>query len=168
MTVAEVQELFGYNGWANRQFFAVLRGLPAEQYFRDLKSSHGGLHGTLCHIVWAEHLWLTRWLGQPVPAVPQGKDLASLTAAEARWGEVERDRAAFLGRLAERQLDDTLLVQPSTGGEFRHTLRQMLRHVVDHSSYHRGQLVTMLRQLGTKPPGTGLIVFYRQPHPARS
>jgi uncharacterized damage-inducible protein DinB len=168
MTVAEARELFGYNGWANRQFFAALRGLPAEQYFRDLQSSHGGLHGTLCHIVWAEQLWLTRWLGQPVPAVPQGKDLASLAAAEARWAQVEGDRAAYLARLAERQLDDTRLVQPSTGGEFRHTLRQMLRHVVDHSSYHRGRLVTLLRQLGAQPPSTGLIVFYRQPQRAGS
>src|SRR5690242_21288919 len=46
------------NAWANRRCFAALEPLPAESYFRDLKSSHGGLHGTMCHIVWAEHLWL--------------------------------------------------------------------------------------------------------------
>src|SRR3989475_8568441 len=52
---------------ANRRVFTALRALPPEQYFRDLKSSHGGIHGTLCHIVWAEQLWLYRWLGKPNP-----------------------------------------------------------------------------------------------------
>src|SRR5713101_8161775 len=49
MTVAAAQELFAYNAWANRRIFTALRDLPAERYFRDLHSSHGGLHGTLCH-----------------------------------------------------------------------------------------------------------------------
>ncbi|HYK81736.1 MAG TPA: DinB family protein [Gemmatimonadales bacterium] len=168
MTVAEVRELFAYNAWANRLMFAALRPLPVEQYVRDLKSSHGGVHGTLCHIVWAEQLWLTRWLGRPAPPVPQGKDLATLAAAEARWEQVEAERAAWLADLTERRLDDTWAVRPSSGGEFVHTLRQMVRHAIDHSSYHRGQIVTLLRQLGVTPPSTGLIVFYRSALPPRA
>ena len=99
MTVAAVQELFAYNAWANRRFFAALEPLPAKSYFRDLKSSHGGLHGTLCHIVWAEQLWLNRWLAQPHPAVPQGRDLTTLAAAQARWEAIETERDAFLAGL---------------------------------------------------------------------
>src|SRR5207244_12548637 len=60
MTVAEVHELFAYNAWANRRIFAALRARTAGQYFRGLKSSHAGIHGTVCHIVWAEQLWLRR------------------------------------------------------------------------------------------------------------
>ena len=162
MTVPEVQELFAYNAWANRRIFAAAGALTPEQYFRDLKSSHGGIHGTLCHIVWAEQLWLNRWTGKPKPAVHQGKDLATLEAASGRWEEIERGRSAFLGPLTQRRLEDTIVVQPSTGGSFRHTLRETFSHAVDHSSYHRGQIVTMLRQVGTTPPNTGLIVFYRE------
>jgi len=162
VSLAEARELFAYNAWANRLMFTALGTLPAEPYFRDLRSSHGGLHGTLCHIVWAEELWLTRWLGRAKPAVAQGKDLATLAAAVERWERVEAERAAFLAGLTEATLAQTLAVKPSTGGEYVHTYRQMLRHAVDHSSYHRGQLVTMLRQVGAQPPSTGLIVFYRQ------
>ncbi len=162
MTPAEVQELFAYNAWANRRLFAALESLPAEPYFRDLKSSHGGIHGTLCHIVWAEELWLNRWLQQPNPAVPQGRDLATLEAAVERWERVEAERATLLAGLTEARLDETVAVKPSTGGEYVHTFRQMFRHAVDHSSYHRGQIVTMLRQLGVTPPTTGLIYFYRE------
>jgi len=161
MDVAEVRELFAYNAWANRQCFAALEPLPAESYFRDLQSSHGGIHGTLCHIVWAEHLWLSRWLGRPNPAVAQGKDLTTLAAARVRWEAIEAERLAFLAGFGEGRLLETLAVRPSTGGEYRHTFRQMFRHAVDHSTYHRGQLVTLLRQLGVRPPSTGLIVFYR-------
>ncbi len=162
MTLGEVRELFAYNAWANRRCFAALEPLPAEAYFRDLKSSHGGLHGTLCHIVWAEQLWLNRWLAQPNPAVPQGRDLTTLAAARARWEGIEAERAAFLAGLSERRLDETMTVSPSTGGEYVNRLREMFRHAIDHSSYHRGQLVTLLRQVGATPPGTGLIVFYRE------
>ncbi len=162
MTVAEVRELFAYNAWANRRFFEVLATLPAEPYFRDLKSSHGGIHGTLCHIVWAEELWLDRWLARPNPAVPQGRDLATLDAARVRWESLEAERAAFLAGLDEARLEAIIEVRPSAGGAYRHTFRQMFRHAIDHSSYHRGQLVTLLRQVAVAPPNTGLIVYYRE------
>jgi len=162
VTVAEVRDLFAYNAWANRKFFPVLAGLPAEPYFRDLKSSHGGIHGTVCHMVWAEELWLNRWLKKPNPAVPQGLDLTTLDAAVERWESLEAERAALLAGLTGPRLDETLAVKPTTGGEYTHTFREMFRHTVDHSSYHRGQIVTMLRQLGVTPPTTGLIYFYRE------
>src|SRR6267143_3245025 len=142
MNVADVRQLYEFNGWATRRLCDALAELPAEQYLRDLKSSHGGIHGTLCHIVWAEQLWLHRWLARPNPAVPQGRDLATIGAVRARWEEVEAERAAFLGGLTAAQLEATRAVKPSTGGEYVHTLRQMLLHAVDHSTYHRGQVVT--------------------------
>ena len=167
MNVAEVRELFTYNAWANRQFFAALAALPTDVYLRDLRSSHGGLHGTLCHIVWAEELWLNRWLGRPNPATPQGKDLSSLAAAVARWETVEAGRARLLSAFTDARLEERLVVRPSTGGEYVHTFRQMFRHAIDHSSYHRGQLVALLRQVNATPPSTGLIAFYRS-HPSSS
>jgi len=155
-------ELFAYNAWANRLIFDAAGALPSEAYLRDLKSSHGGIHGTLAHIVWAEQLWLHRWLSRPNPAVPQGKDLRDLAAVRARWEEVEAERGRFLAGLSEAQLEETRTVKPSTGGEYQHTFNQMFHHTVDHSSYHRGQVVTMLRQVGVVPPITGLIFFYRR------
>ena len=162
MTADQVRELFGFNAWANRRIFDGVAALPAEQYLRDLKSSHGGIHGTLCHIVWAEHLWLNRWLGKPNPATPQGKDLAGLADVRRRWEEVEAERGRFLAGLTDAQLAASITIQPTTGGAFVHSYLQTLQHAVDHSSYHRGQIITLLRQLGVKPPSTGLIGFYRE------
>jgi uncharacterized damage-inducible protein DinB len=120
------------------------------------------MHGTLCHTVWAEQLWLTRWLGTPPPAVPQGRDLATLAAVQARWEEVEAQRARFIAGVSEARLDETVRIKPTSGGEYQHSYRQMFRHLVNHSSYHRGQVVTMMRQVGVRPPSTDLILFYRR------
>ncbi len=158
----EFLELFAYNTWANRTIFDALAQLPAEQYLRDLKSSYGGIHGTLAHIVWAEQLWLHRWLGRANPAVPQGTDLQSLADVRERWEAVEVERGRFLGGFSANRLEETRLVKPSSGGEYIHTYRQMFRHFINHSSYHRGQIVTFLRQLGVKPPSTDLILYYRR------
>src|SRR5438445_11466576 len=99
MTADETRELFGYNAWANRLLFDAAAALSDEVYQRDLKSSFGAIDGTLAHIVWAEQLWLCRWLGRPNPAVPQGGDLTSLAAVRAGWKEREAERRATLAGL---------------------------------------------------------------------
>jgi len=53
-------------------------------------------------------------------------------------------------------------IKTSSGGVFASPLWQMLQHLANHGSYHRGQVATMLRQLGCKPSGTDLIGFYRE------
>jgi uncharacterized damage-inducible protein DinB len=166
VSVVQVVELFSYNAWANRKVFSALAALSAKDYTQDLRSSFASLHDTMAHIVWAEDLWLRRWRGAPPPPVPQGRDLTTLDAVRARWEEVEASRLAFLAALTDAALETALVVRPSAGGEYRHVLRETLLHAVDHSSYHRGQLVTMLRQLGHVPPVTGLITFYRERRPA--
>jgi len=167
MTGDEARELFAYNAWANRKLFDAAAALSAELYHRDLKSSFGSIHGTLAHIVWAEQLWLCCWLSQANPAVAQGRDLETLAAVRGRWEEVEAERRGFLQGFPDTRLAETRMVKPSTGGEFAHTFHEMFAHVVDHSSYHRGQVVTMLRQVGVVPPVTGLIFFYRNTNPRK-
>ena len=158
----EFLELFDYNAWANRIILDAVARLPDDQYFRDMKSSFGGVHGTLCHIVWVEQVWLHRWQGKPNPAVAQGKDLMTLAELRSRWEMVEAARGRFVAELNDSRLEETRVVKPSTGGEYIHTFRQMFRHFINHSSYHRGQIVTFLRQLGAQPPSTDLILYYRQ------
>src|SRR2546426_12519035 len=95
MTPAEVRELFAFNAWASRRIFDGAARLAAADYLRDLKSSHGGIHGTLCHIVWAEQLWLHRWLRKPAPAGPPGKDPAPPADVRAPWDQVGAERGGF-------------------------------------------------------------------------
>jgi uncharacterized damage-inducible protein DinB len=159
------RDLFAYNAWANRVLFDACAALSSADYLKDLKSSHGGIHGTLCHLVWAEELWMTRWVGEPPPVVPQGKQLTGLAEVRSHWENVEARRAAWLEKFTDARLSDTVSVRPTSGGVYVHSFADMFRHLINHSSYHRGQVVTMLRQLGKKPPSTDLILFYREQQP---
>ncbi len=162
MTLQEIKALMAFNTWANRRFFEAVGQLSHEQYTRDMHSSHGGIHGTLVHIVGTEGLWLARWQKHPDPSAglpSQGHSLADLRAL---WEQTRADMGQFLDGLNDQKLQE-ILTATTRAGTFSNPYWQMIQHVVDHSSYHRGQIVTMLRQLGVTPPSTGLIRFYREP-----
>jgi uncharacterized damage-inducible protein DinB len=161
MILQEIKQLVAFNRWANRIFFDALSQLPAEQYGRDMHSSHGGIHGTLAHLVGAEKGWLRRWLRQPETASAAVRQLTSLTALRADWESLCADMSQFVDTLDDQKLQEILTTQ-TLAGSTTSKYWQMIQHVVDHSSYHRGQIVTMLRQLGVEPPSTGLIRFYRE------
>ena len=161
MTLQEIKTLYAYNAWATNRFFESLTVLSEEQYLMDLKSSHGGIHGTLVHIVGAEKIWLERFKGAPQPPLSQDppKSLADLKTI---WEKVGYDTAQWLGTMSDKKLQETFTAKTLKGDTFTNTFMQALQHVVNHSSYHRGQIVTLMRQIGTKPPSTDLILFYRE------
>jgi uncharacterized damage-inducible protein DinB len=160
VTLQEITQLIAFNRWANGRFFEALSQLPAEQYGRDLHSSYGGIHGTFVHIVAAEKGWLCRWLRQPEITTAAVSQFHSLKELQACWEGVCAEMGRFIAALDERTLQETLTTSTRTG-TYTSPYWQMIQHVVDHSSYHRGQMVTMLRQLGVTPPSTGLLRFYR-------
>jgi len=68
----------------------------------------------------------------------------------------------FVSELTDERLSSVLIYKTMEGKQFSNILWQMMQHLINHSTYHRGQVVTMLRQLGVKPIGTDLITFYRE------
>jgi len=164
MNLADGIQLFAYDTWATDLFFDALAKIPDDELRRDVGTSHQSIFGTLVHIVGAEEVWLARWTsedGAP-PSLPSPDDIASLEELRKRWDRVRRDRDAFVKRLSDEALTEELTMTNSRGETFRHTFQQMFQHLANHSTYHRGQIVTMLRQLGAEPPPTDLIRYYRR------
>jgi uncharacterized damage-inducible protein DinB len=161
MTLSELKLLHAYNSWANNRVFDAVAQLPSDQYMQDMKSSHGGIHGTLVHTVGAEKVWLERFTGEPQPFLSQNppKSLAELKTI---WEKVGYDYAKWLGSMTDKKLTGTFTMKTLKGDTFTHVFWHAFQHVVNHSSYHRGQIITMLRQLGAKPVSTDLILFYRE------
>ena len=161
MTLNDLKLLHAYNSWANNRIFDALATIQHEQYVQDMKSSHGGIHGTLVHIVGAEKIWLERFKEAPLPFLTQDppKSLAKLKLV---WEKVGYDTAKWLGTMTDKKLQETFTAKTLKGDTFTNTFWQAFQHVVNHSSYHRGQIVTMMRQLGVNPPSTDLILFYRE------
>jgi len=167
MTIAEVKTLHAYDSWANNRIFETLAMLPPEQYLKDMNSSHGGIHGTMIHLVGAEKVWLERFHGAPEPFLTTNPP-HSLAELKAIWEKVGYNTAKWLGGMTDKKLTETFTMKTQKGETFTHRFCDAFQHFVNHSSYHRGQVVTMLRQLGVKPPTTDLILFYRETKPVKS
>jgi uncharacterized damage-inducible protein DinB len=162
MTTGEVRELFAYDAWANGRAFDAVSALPEEQQGHSIASSFPSVAGTLAHIVGAEWVWLRRWQGESPSGYPDWVATPMLADLRARLTAVEQERDAFVAGLSEADLGRVVSYRTLSGQAFEDPLNNLMRHVVNHSTYHRGQVATQLRQLGLKPPSTDLIVFQRQ------
>jgi uncharacterized damage-inducible protein DinB len=155
--------LVDYNYWARDRVLAAVALLPAEQFTRDMGSSFRSIRDTLVHIYSAEWVWLSRWEGvSPTTAVPSDRfaDVASLDAA---WRELEGRVRAHVAAKSEADLARVHDYRLMNGQPGQSAFWQMAQHVVNHGTYHRGQVTTMLRQLGAAPPkSVDLIAFYRE------
>ncbi len=168
MILEEVKLLFAYNSWATNRVFEALEQMPAEKYRQEIKSSHGSIHGTLTHLVAGEKIWLSRLIGKPETTLLQPQEVGSLAALRNLWENVSRQMARFLSTLSVKKLNESFTIVTTEGKQFTHTYQQVLQHLVNHSTYHRGQITTLMRQLDAKPASTDLIVFYRQMGPKRA
>ncbi len=168
MTATEMRRLFEYNAWANGKLLTAMEALPADTVRSDAGSSHGGIHGTMLHIVWAHHLWLLRWQGRPNEAsLARSRTVSDLPALRSYWSEVAADTGGFLdSRLTDGFLLETFSMKTTKGDSFAHSYGEAMFHLVNHSSYHRGQVASLMRQSGGVPPATDFIAFAREQNAA--
>lgn len=155
-----IQELYRYNRWANDRLFGAVAGVPPTEFTRNLGSSHPSLRDTLLHIIFAEWIWLQRWKGISPRSVFQAGDFPVLEALRAQWSAVEAEQRAFLESVTSERLLAVVPYVNLQGQTWQYPLWQQMYQVVNHSNYHRGQLTTMLRQLGAQAVATDFLVFY--------
>jgi uncharacterized damage-inducible protein DinB len=162
MRVADVLPLYAYNEWANARIFSAAAELDPEVFTAPRGSSFSSICDTVAHIAASEWVWLRRWRGESPSAQPEWSSLQDAAALAGKLREVEVDRAAFLRELSDDDLARPLAYRNLKGDAFSEPLVEQLLHVVNHSTYHRGQVATLSRQAGFAPPATDLIVFRRE------
>jgi uncharacterized damage-inducible protein DinB len=162
MTLHEMKILYAYDAWATNRIFDAVAMVPPEEVMRDLHGGHHSIHGTIAHMVGAARVWLARWTGGPEIPILRGEEVSGIEELKSLWEKTGYDLAKFLGSLTDRKLQETFTMKTSAGKTYTHILWQVMQHLADHSTYHRGQVVLMLRQLGHTPPAVGLIGFYRE------
>jgi uncharacterized damage-inducible protein DinB len=160
MNRQEIEILYDYNAWANTRSLDAAAGLEPEAFLRDLKNSFPSVRDTLAHILNAEHLWLRRWKGNSPRAGLSAADYPAVESLRDQFAKVGVERRAFLSSLGEDALTRPFTYQDLAGTPHSLPLVHTLQHVVNHGSYHRGQVTTMLRQLGAKPISTDMSRFY--------
>ena len=152
------RELFAYNYWARDLQLQACEHLTVEQLERPLGNSFSSLRDTLVHMVGAEEIWLERLRGGSPARLPNPEELPDLKTITEHWQHVERGFRDYLAALSEEQLSWNITYTNFRREVWKYSLRLVLLHLVNHQSYHRGQVTTLLRQLGAKAPMVDLLV----------
>jgi uncharacterized damage-inducible protein DinB len=162
MNTNDVRTLYAYNKWANHRVVDACRPLDSTNFTRNLSNSFGSIRDTLAHILGAEWVWLERWQHRSPSQLPATDVFPDAASIERRWQEIERGQQTFLEKLGDAQLEQRIAYTNFKGERWEYSLAQMLQHLVNHSTYHRGQVITMLRQLGNHAPSTDLLLYFDQ------
>jgi uncharacterized damage-inducible protein DinB len=187
MNVADIQTLYAYNRWANERLFAALEKLNHHQFTAAIQSSFPSIRETVFHILFAEWLWLKRWQGtsprstladpDASPATwstltpggtPTMKELETLPALKSFADSIEQERQELLRGLNEERLHAPSQFSDMAGTPYAEPLVQLMQHLVNHSTYHRGQVTTMLRQIGGEAASLDMLYFFRESREKRA
>ncbi len=160
MNRQDIVTLYDYNAWANARILRAVEPLTPEAFLRDLKNSFPSVRDTLAHILGAEWIWLRRWHGESPSQILPATDFPALASLKDRYTAVEKERRVFLDGLSEVRLSQPLHYEDMAGKAHALLFVHSLQHVVNHGTYHRGQITTMLRQLGATPVSTDMARFY--------
>lgn len=162
MRPEQARDLFLYNQWANQRLLEAVSVLTSREFRADLGSSFPSVRDSLVHILSSEWLFLKRWNGVSPSHRLQPSDFPDVAAVRTLWREVEQGQREYLARLTPDALLRELAYVNTSGESWQYPLWQILQQVLLHSAYHRGQVTTMLRQLGHKPVETDLLTYYDQ------
>jgi uncharacterized damage-inducible protein DinB len=160
MTPEDVRTLYAFNAWANHRVLDSCQPLSTEQFTRALGSSFTSVRDTLAHIMGCEWLYFERWHGRFPTALLPGETFADLASVRARWQKIESDLLGYVNGPGLGDLARVFAYRNMRGNQFAYPLQAMLQHMVNHSTYHRGQVTTLLRQLGAQPRATDLLRYY--------
>jgi len=161
VSLAAIHELFAHNYWARDRQLQVCAALTEEQFLRNLDSSFGSVRDTLVHLIETEWIWLERWLGKSPQSTLSPQEFPSLSAVTEKWNAVEREMRKFLATLTDEALVKPVTYLSQKGDSFTYELWRPMLHLITHQSYHRGQVATLLRQLGFEPPTVDFLPGYR-------
>ena len=162
MTPEDIRRLYDYNSWANHRTLEAVAALSSEQFLKPMGSSFSSVRDTLAHIYGGEWIWLERFQGRSPSSLPDAKQFADIASLRGAWIELEGRLLGFVGSQTQDALNRILEYKTLNFGVYTNPLWESMQHVVNHGTYHRGQVTTMLRQLGAKAIATDLMHFYRE------
>jgi len=166
MNKEDIVLLYEYDRWANARVFQSLEALTVEQFTRDLGGSFRSVRDTVLHILAGEWTWLTFWkapsqddalladLRTRRQALFSSAAFPDLDAIWRKWADVEREQLDFVNSVTAESLQKLLPARNTLL-----SLAHLMQHVANHSTYHRGQVSLMMRQLGAEPVATDFHVF---------
>jgi len=147
---------FEYDFWATQAMIAAMEEMPQAPE-KAVK--------IIAHISFAKNVWLARILGEDYSKITDPWPPYSMREGKEELGRLDDKWKKYLTRLSEPDLKKTCSFMTTQGTAYEQVLQDILIHVVDHGTYHRGQLASLIHQGGGKRPNVGYIGFVRSQKP---
>lgn len=150
-----------YAAWASRRMIEAAAQLSEEELTRDFGTADRSVLGTLSHVFAADRIWLARIKGEPIALSPTGASFP-LQTIRRDWPTVLDRMRDWASTLTDEAAQAPLSYSDMRGNPYQQPVWQVVLHVVNHGSHHRGQAAGFLRTMGHPPPSLDLIRFYRE------
>ena len=161
MTKAILESHLRYTAWASGRLLEAAGGLSGDELHHDFKTADENVLLTLVHCFAADRIWFHRVDGTP-RANFIGDEDRSLEALQSEWPKYWQKWLELLAAETEDSLGRMIQFTDLKGKQHQQPLWQIVLHMVNHATHHRGQVSGFLRALGKVPPQLDLIFFYRQ------
>lgn len=157
-----LQQYATYNFWANKKIIERVSQLPEEQIQKEIASSFPSVYKTVVHMMDVESIWWQRLKLAEHVEWPGENFTGSFDVLSKKLLQLSRQWEEWVQQTNEANLTHVFAYQNSKKEHFKQPVYEMLVHLFNHQTYHRGQVVTMFRQLGAdKIPATDFIIFSR-------
>jgi uncharacterized damage-inducible protein DinB len=162
VTKEHLQAMFDYVRWSDQQMLAASRTVNDEGYFKEQQISLGSIHKLLVHCMAAQWIWLSRWRGESPTRLENQDDYPTRDALMQRWPLVHSAMTDFLGTQTPKSLARDVQYRNTRGELFSLPLADLMLHVIDHGTYHRGQINTMIKRTGGQPANISYLQYSMQ------
>lgn len=149
-----------YSAWASARLLDAVAALPAAELERDFGTADKSVIGTLAHTYGGDRVWLARVRGDAPQRLP-GAEIHDLPRLREAWLGIGADWKTWAAPLSDEDFQQAISYHDLKGNPWTTPLWQVVLHVVNHASHHRGQAAGFLRSLGHTPPPLDLIAYYR-------
>lgn len=161
ISVDHLRLMARYNTWQNASLYAAADTLDDAARRQERGAFWGSIHGTLNHILWADHIWMSRFSDWPKPAVAQKQSptfASDWSDLKLQRHEADRRIEAWTRGLNPTELEgDLVWFSGALGREATAPRWVCLTHFFDHQTHHRGQIHAQLTAVGAKPDDTDLF-----------
>jgi uncharacterized damage-inducible protein DinB len=154
----DTAKLIEFNKWANRRILEQVKMLPNDLFTKELGGSFPSIRLTMLHLLESDWIWMNRWRGIPILEIPQ--DWSTDTALDliTFWTPLQDQMEAIVRDLATDP-NKAIAFITKKGAPYTMPFLDLVIHVTNHGTYHRGQIVNMIRMLGEQPVNTDYFIF---------
>jgi uncharacterized damage-inducible protein DinB len=151
-------QFFNYHSWANKQLIEHLSKLPKEIINEEVKSVFPSISQTFAHMYAVDELWFLRISGKSLNSI-ESKPFKTIQEMNDAFTYLHHEMLEFLN--LKDDLEQTVIYTNTKGQRFTNSIREIIYHIVNHGTYHRGNIAAMIRQLGYQGISTDYIYYLR-------